>query len=82
MRHPFGQASEVIDKVPVEVAADQICAPYDAKLTDGAPSVVQVFTKRMQHEECLQAAAVVDTWFQLQVILTRLRRMVTVEADL
>ena len=58
---PFGQASKSVDDIPFEVAADQICAPYDAQAVDGAPCAVQVFTKRMRDEECLQAAAVVDS---------------------
>lgn len=57
---PFGKASKDVDNVPFEVAADQICPVYDLELTDGAPCVVQVFTKRMRDEECLEAATIVD----------------------
>lgn len=46
--------------MPFEIAADQICPQFDAELTDGAPCVIQVFTKRMRDEECLQAATIVD----------------------
>jgi amidase len=32
----------------------------DAKMVDGAPTAIQVFTNKMRDEECLQVAGIVD----------------------
>ena len=57
---PFGKADKTTDNQSFEVGPNQLCAQYEPDLMNGAPCVVQVFTKRMRDEECLAAASVVD----------------------
>ncbi|KPI44635.1 Acetamidase [Cyphellophora attinorum] len=57
---PFGQGSRDKDGQPFVVKPEQFCPEYDVDAADGAPCVIQVFANRMQDEECLRAAKVID----------------------
>jgi amidase len=57
---PFGRGSRKVDDQRFIVKPEQFCPEYDVDAADGAPCVIQVFANRMQDEECLRAAKVID----------------------
>ncbi|KAJ4328771.1 hypothetical protein N0V84_000776 [Fusarium piperis] len=56
---PFGSAKPVPGE-DFTLNPDQAGPPYDAKLTEGAPCSIQVFTSSMRDEECLAISTVID----------------------
>ncbi|VUC35351.1 unnamed protein product [Clonostachys rosea] len=57
---PFGQVSGDDIEQQFLTTPDQIAPPYNAQLFQGAPCSVQIFTKTLRDEECLEIAKAVD----------------------
>ncbi|EHY58740.1 hypothetical protein HRR83_007464 [Exophiala dermatitidis] len=63
---PFGRVSKQKDPEAMKVQPGQGGPDYDPDLQDGAPCSIQVFTSRMQDEECLRVTRVVDSCLKRQ----------------